>query len=1149
MPVLKLEYKPEILDMNTNLLSLRGKRANSLAMSLIAFFFFTVSAFAQTITSVSPSTITHRTKVRLIGSGFPSSGLTVKLGTSPGSAVNATVTYVSSSEVQIVAGATTANGPLNIYFGSSATVSGTLTKLSPLATPSTAKVDRMMTDFGGYKSTTAATTNVVNMTNDRHNLTAFRYNSQIYSTGVDDAALNARSAEYSYIPGDFRALPLNEIVGNTVSNGSSTFIQLGSIVDGDPNAAVVTSPAVAGLKIRDVLVDGIKGLDIGTGVTNVGSDVALTFPITNIVSSKINDAEPDVLVTQIAQPGGADDYDIFSFIDADGNIVGSPVQVSFNNIGAIGTNRVDLFRMQNVSYATSVPNGVNTTNDTKDIRIIAFKISDFGITTAAQASTVTGFKILPSGSSDPAFIAYNAAAFAVPYPVITMQPTSVSQCSGATAATFNVTATGMDLRYQWTKNGVAIPGATNASYTINSPVASDAGAYAVIVTNLGGSLTSHTVYLTTSSSNSTTWNGSVSSDWNTPANWSCNLVPSATIHANIPAGLTRYPVLGTVTGTAFNLNIAEGAIVTVQQTGVLQIAGAINKSGTLVAVDGTIALIGTTGSQSIPADTFATNYIKNLTINNTAGAVLAGELNLTGVLDPKAGAFTTGNQLTLKSNATTTAMIATVTGSISGQMTVERYIPSKRAFRYLTSTVDATGTGTIRNNWQENGSNAPGWGTDITGASPATNGFDESGSNNPSLFTYWNENTGATNSWIAATSTNVALLAGVPYRMLVRGDRTVDQRYNNSPSTVTTLRVYGNAKTGDVTKTNLTTTSGRYVFVGNPYQAPINLQTTLAASTGFNTNFYNIWDPTINTRGAYVVHNFATGLNSNGSSAANRYIQPGQAFFIQTNATTQSLNFKEDQKYLSTTTAHVFRTTSPEPASAQIRFTLYENGAMNESGTSADGFVVLFGNDYSNEVDEMDAVKIGNQDENTGILNSGKTLSFESRSLPTASDVIPLANNQYRNTNYTYKVKVEGLDNVWAYLLDKFTNSRTLLENGTETSVAFTVNASDASADANRFDIVFDTTLGTGESAFSNALKVYPNPVTANQFFIELPTQQGESLNVKLVNLLGQEVYSKSLDISENVVRIQPETQLQSGVYLVKISNGSQEATKKLIVK
>lgn len=1135
--------------MKTNLLSLRGRHKKSIGFSLIVFLFFTLSALAQTITTVSPSTITNRTRVKLTGSGFPSSGLTVKLGTTPANAVTASVAYVSSSEIHIVAGASTQAGALNIYFGSSATVSGTLTKLSPLATPSTAKVDRMMTDFGGYKSTTAATSNVANMTNDRHNLTAFRYNSQIYSTGVDDVALNARSAEYSYIPGDFRALPLNEIVGNTVSSGSSTFIQLGSIVDGDPNAAVVTSPAVAGLKIRDVLVDGIKGLDIGTGVTNVGSDVALTFPITNIVASKINDAEPDVLVTQIAQPGGADDYDIFSFIDANGNIVGSPVQVSFNNIGAIGTNRVDLFRMQNVSYATSVPNGVNTFNDVKDIRIIAFKISDFGITNASQAAAITGFKILPSGSSDPAFIAYNANAFAVPYPVIAMQPTSVSQCSGATAATFSVTATGMDLRYQWTKNGVAIPGATATSYTISSPVAADAGAYAVTITNLGGSVTSHTVYLTTSTSNSTTWNGSVSTDWNTQANWSCNLVPSTTIHANIPAGLTRYPVLESVTGTSYNLNIAEGAIVTVQQTGVLQIAGAINKSGTLVAVDGTIALIGTTGAQAIPVNTFATNYIKNLTVNNTAGAVLAGELNLTGILTPSAGTFTTGNQLTLKSNATTTAMIAPVTGSISGQMTVERYIPSKRAFRYLTSTVDATGTGTIRRNWQENGNDAAGWGTDITGAGAGANGFDESGSNNPSLFTYLNNNTGTSNSWIAATSTNVPLVAGVPYRMMVRGDRTINQHLNASPSTVTTLRVYGNAKTGDATYSNLTTTVGRYVFVGNPYQAPVDLRTTLAASTGLNTSFYNIWDPTINTRGAYVTVNVIANVNTVSGSVANRFVQPGQAFFVLTNQATQSLNFKEDQKQLSTTTTHVFRTSSSEPTTAQMRFTLYENGAMNESGTSADGFLVLFGNDYSNEVDEMDAVKIGNQDENTGVVNSGKTLSFESRNFPTASDVIPLTNSQYRNTNYTYKVAVEGLENVTAYLHDKFTNTRTELTNGAETRIAFSVNTTDASIAPDRFEVVFEATLGNEESAFSKAVKVYPNPVTDNQFFMELPSQLAGEVNVKVVNLLGQEVYATSLEASEGAVKLKPKTQLQSGIYLVNISNGANTATKKLIVK
>lgn len=1131
--------------MTTNLLSLRGKRANSLAFSLIAFFFFTVGAFAQTITTVSPSTITNRTKVKLTGTGFPSSGLTVKLGATSGTAVAATVSYVNSAEIQIVAGATTADGTLNIYFGSNTTASGTLMKIAPLVTPSTARIDRMITDFGGYKSTTAATTVVGNMTNNRHNLTAFRYNSQMYSTGVADAVLNSHSAEFTYIPGDFKAFPLNEITGNTVSSGSSTFLSMGSMIDNDPDNAVYTSPAIANLKIRDVLVDGIKGLDIGTGVTNIAADVALVFPIINIASSRINDAEPDILVTQIAQPGNATDYDIFSFIDNNGNIVGSPVQVGFSNIAAIGTNRVDLFKLTSTSYATAVPNGVSTTNDTKDIRIIAFKISDFGIADAAQAATITGFKILPSGSSDPAFIAYNANAFTIESPSITSQPVSVGSCSSGSSATFSVVASGMDLKYQWTKNGVAISGAIASSYTISNPVAADAGAYAVVVTNLGGFVTSNTVYL--SVANSTTWNGNVSTDWNNAANWTCNIIPNNVIHANIPTGRPNYPVLGNSAGTCNNLTIGTGASVTIQQTGVLQIAGNISKLGTLNAVDGTVRLIGTTGAQTIPANTFATNFIKNLTINNTAGATLSGELSLTGILTSTAGIFTTGNQLTLKSNAITTAIVAPVTGTISGQMTVERYVPSKRAFRYITSSVDATETGTIRSNWQENGSDAPGWGTDITGAGAATNGFDPSGSNSASLFTYLNNNTGSASSWIAGTSTNIPLLAGVPYRILVRGDRTVDQFLNASPSSVTTLRAHGNIKTGDVVLTNLTTNPNRYVFVGNPYQAPIDLQSVLDASTGFKKTFYQIWDPTRNVRGAYVTVNIALNTNSVTGSEATRLVQPGQAFFIQTAATTQTLNFKEAHKLLETTTTKVFRTAAENPT--QMRFTLYENSALSQSESAADGFVVLFDESYSNDIDEMDAVKITNQDENIGALNSGKVLSFESRNLPTVSDVIPLSHNQYRNTNYTYKVKVNGIDNVNAYLFDKYTNSRTLLENGAETSIAFTVNASDASAATDRFDVVFSTTLGNEESVFSNSLKVYPNPVTQNQFFIQLPTQQGESLSVKLVNLLGQEVYSKSLDVSEGIVKIQPETQLQSGVYLVNISNGTSTATKKLIVK
>lgn len=1184
-------------------------------------------------------------------------------------------------------------------------------------------VSRIITDWQGYWSSTAVSANAAQQPDDHHNLIGFQVGSTIYSTGVNNALLSNNGL--SYTAGNYKALPISGISGNA---GASAYIVLGKNIDGNPNAANYLSPAVDNLTLLDVMIDGTNGLDLGTGSTNISTGAVLNFAISNIIQSKISDDEPDILITQIADPSNGTN-DTFSFNDVNGQPVGNPIVVSFNSITAVGTYRMDLFTLADgAPYATATPSGNGSAGTgTRDIRVISLKLSDFGINDTNYAN-IANFRFSPGGASDPAFIAYNANAFLIPAPEITQQPISQVACPGTgNNVTFNVTATGTGLTYQWRKNGVDISGATSDSYTITNVEASDVAAYSVKVTNAAGSVISSTVYLntvvavqpvttatcintaaqlsfeanglnatyqwysnsslsntggtlipgatsttysppvnaagtfyyysvatsdgqsctslasnavaftvnatsvagtasanhticsgtstqttlsgytgtiqwqqsangtsgwinavggsgattatyTTPALNATTyyrarvtsgtcsvatsntvtvtvsdtsnWTGTVSSAWNTPGNWECEIVPTLILNANIPVVASgNYPIIDGADGIANckNITAAAGASVTINGNGTLRIAGAINNTGVINAVDGTVAMVGTS-AQIIPQNTFATNYIKNLTISNNSGVSLAGELSLTGILAPQAGTFSTGNQLTLKSNVATTAMIAPVTGAISGQMTVERYIPARRAFRFLSSAVDATGIGTIRSNWQENGSDIAGWGTDITGEGAATNGFDESGSNNPSLFTYLNNNTGTENSWIAATSTNQPLLAGVPYRMMVRGDRTINQYLNASPPTVTTLRAYGNAKTGDVTYSNLTEVPGRYVFMGNPYQAPVDMQALLAASTGFATNFYQIWDPTRNIRGAYVTVNVATNTNNVSGSVADRYLQAGQAFFIQAADASQAITFKESYKHIETATAEVFRA-SQETAQGQIRFTLYENGALSGSGTSADGFVVLFDDSYSNSIDRLDAVKITNQDENAGILNSGKVLSFESRSLPAPSDVIPLTHSQYRNANYTYKVEVSGLGDTPAYLLDKYTNSRTLLENGAETSVPFTVNASDASAASDRFDIVFSSTLGNGETAFSDGLKVYPNPVTGNQFFIQLPTQQLGAINVKLVNLLGQEVYSKALHGSEGAVRIQPETQLQSGVYLLKITDGKQTATKKIIVK
>ncbi|MFM8944645.1 MAG: PQQ-dependent sugar dehydrogenase [Actinomycetota bacterium] len=90
-------------------------------------------------------------------------------------------------------------------------------------------------------------------------------------------------------------------------------------------------------------------------------------------------------------------------------------------------------------------------------------------------------------------IAYTASGA----PTITQQPTGLTVSSGA-PATFSVVASGTaPLAYRWQRNGVDIPGATGASYTLTSASLADSGAtFRSIVSNGDGSATSASATLT-----------------------------------------------------------------------------------------------------------------------------------------------------------------------------------------------------------------------------------------------------------------------------------------------------------------------------------------------------------------------------------------------------------------------------------------------------------------------------------------------------------------------------------------------------------------------------------------------------------------------------------------------------------------------------
>jgi len=97
--------------------------------------------------------------------------------------------------------------------------------------------------------------------------------------------------------------------------------------------------------------------------------------------------------------------------------------------------------------------------------------ASYGVTVSNPLSTI---------SSD------SAALVVLGAPVIGSPPAAASAMEGQTA-TFSVAASGSALRYQWTRNAVAIAGAAGASYTTPALALADSGAlYGVIVYNGAG---------------------------------------------------------------------------------------------------------------------------------------------------------------------------------------------------------------------------------------------------------------------------------------------------------------------------------------------------------------------------------------------------------------------------------------------------------------------------------------------------------------------------------------------------------------------------------------------------------------------------------------------------------------------------------------
>lgn len=186
--------------------------------------------------------------------------------------------------------------------------------------------------------------------------------------------------------------------------------------------------------------------------------------------------------------------------------------------------------------------------------------------------------------------------YGVESPKITTAP--ITQVAGAgRAARFSVTASGSTLSYQWYRNGVAVAGATSATFNIAAVTSADAGTYYVKVSNPAGTVVSDPVELAVGPAMAvTTWrglaNGSAASDGPPGIGTLGRISPGCAVLA--PDGES----ILVVEKWAVRKISPDGAITTV--------AGSLTQSG---EVDGTGAAARFTGPVGIGVAPDGTMYV------------------------------------------------------------------------------------------------------------------------------------------------------------------------------------------------------------------------------------------------------------------------------------------------------------------------------------------------------------------------------------------------------------------------------------------------------------------------------------------------------------------------------------------------------------
>lgn len=218
-----------------------------------------------------------------------------------------------------------------------------------------------------------------------------------------------------------------------------------------------------------------------------------------------------------------------------------------------------------------------------------------------------------------------------------------------------------------------------------------------------------------------------------------------------------------------------------------------------------------------------------------------------------------------------------------------------------------------------------------------------------------------------------------------------------------------------------------------------------------------------------------------------------------------------------------------------------------------DGTAAMYASYFSDGVDEYDAGKLPNFNENICLVRDGQKLAVEARKIPIMlNDTLFVNMWGMQKQDYILQIAPQNLSAMLAsaaWLRDNYSNKEIPLHLSNKTIYRFTTDAN-VNSYQNRFSVIFNRRMLDAEPVSLNrsmntngTVQVYPNPLSGNIIRLQFINMVKDNYSIKLTNLSGKILINKNIVHSggDNEYYIALSSVYSPGIYSIIISGNKAE--------